>query len=245
MEPLVPQRPARPSTFAAWLRDVTDALGQLFGSGIGVALSPIPVIAVILMLTTQRGRVTGVAFMLGWLVGLAAATTIVLLVANGADDAGSTSADGAHIATLVVGLLFLALAARQWRTRPTGDTVPELPAWMAGVDAFSTPKCFALGALLSGANPKNLAMAVSAGVALAETGSSTGQKALGAAIFIVIGSLTVAGPVLGSLIAPSRAAPALAEAKLWLGAHNSTIMIVLFTVLGATKTGDGLASILH
>ena len=224
---------------------MTDALGQLLGAGIGVALSPIPVIAVILMLTTPRGRVTGVAFMLGWIVGLVASTTIVLLLANGADDPSSTSADGAHIVTLVVGLMFLALAARQWRSRPKGDEVPELPAWMAGIDAFSTPKCFALGALLSGANPKNLALAISAGVALAETGSSTGQTALGAAIFIVIGSLSVAGPVLGSLIAPARVAPALAGAKSWLGANNSIIMVVLFTVLGATRTGEGLASILH
>jgi len=224
---------------------MTDALGQLLGSGIGVALSPIPVIAVILMLTTSRGRVTGVAFMLGWIVGLTAATVIVLLLAKDADEAGSTSADGAHIATLVVGLLFLALAVKQWRSRPQGDATPELPKWMAGIDGFSTPKCFALGALLSGANPKNLAMAVSAGVALAETGSSSGQTALGVAIFLIIGSLSVAGPVIGSLIAPARMAPVLAQAKVWLGDHNSTIMIVLFSVLGMTKTGDGLASILH
>jgi threonine/homoserine/homoserine lactone efflux protein len=224
---------------------MTDVLGQLLASGIGVALSPIPIIAVILMLTTARGRVTGVAFMLGWIVGLTLATLIVLVVANGADDAGSSSSDAAHVATLVVGLLFLALAVRQWLVRPKGDAEPELPAWMAGIDGFSPPKCFALGALLSGVNPKNLAMAVSAGVALAETGSSTGETALGAIIFIVIGSVTVAGPVIGSLIAPGRMASLLVEAKLWLQENNSTIMIVLFAVLGASKTGEGLAGILH
>ncbi len=224
---------------------MTDALGQLLASGVGVALSPIPVIAVILMLTTARGRVTGVAFMLGWLVGLSAATGIVLLLANGSDETGSTAADGAHIATLVVGLLFLALASLQWRRRPKGHEPPELPAWMAGIDGFGAPKCFALGALLSGVNPKNLAMAVSAGVALAETGSTGGATVIGAAIFVIVGSVTVAGPVVGSLIAPARAGRALAEAKTWLADHNSTIMIVLFLVLGATKTGEGLASLLH
>jgi threonine/homoserine/homoserine lactone efflux protein len=222
---------------------MTDALGQLLGSGVGVALSPIPVIAVILMLTTPRGKVTGTAFMLGWLVGLSVATGVVLLLADGADDADSATADGAHIATLVVGLLFLALAVKQWKSRPRAGVEPELPKWMAGIDGFAPGKCFALGALLSGLNPKNLAMAVSAGVALAETGSSSGQVALGALIFILIGSVTVAGPVLGSLVAPSRTAPLLEEAKQWLGEHNATIMIVLFLVLGATKTGEGLASL--
>lgn len=224
---------------------MTDALGQLFGSGVGVALSPIPVIAVILMLTTERGKATGLAFMLGWLIGLSVATGLVLLLANDADDASSTAADGAHITTLVVGLLFLALVVKQWKSRPRPGVPVELPRWMAGIDGFSAAKCFGLGAILSGVNPKNLAMAVSAGVALAESGASGGDAALGAAIFIVIGSVTVAGPVLGSLIAPAKAAPMLAAAKLWLGEHNSTIMIVLFSVLGATKTGEGLASLLH
>ena len=87
-------------------------------------------------------------------------------------------------------------------------------------------------------------MAVSAGVALAESGARGGDAILGAAIFIIIGSVTVAGPVIGSLIAPAKAATALENAKAWLVEHNSTIMIVLFSVLGATKTGEGLASLL-
>jgi threonine/homoserine/homoserine lactone efflux protein len=182
--------------------------------------------------------------MLGWIVGLIVATGLVLLLADGADDSDSTAADGAHIATLMVGLLFLALAVKQWTSRPRPGVEPELPKWMAGIDAFSPGKCFALGAALSGVNPKNLAMAISAGVALAETGSSTGSMALGALIFVVVGSVTVAGPVLGSLAAPARVAPVLNEAKQWLGDHNATIMVVLFTVLGASKTGEGLASLL-
>ena len=224
---------------------MTDALGQLFGSGIGVALSPIPVIAVILMLTTARGRTTGVAFMLGWLVGLCVATLLVLLLAGDADDPSSSAADGAHIAILVVGLLFLALAVKQWKARPKPGVPAELPKWMAGIDAFSTLKCFGLGAILSGVNPKNLAMAISAGVALAESGASGGDAVVGAAIFIAIGSITVAGPVIGSLLAPSRMAPLLAGAKLWLGDNNATIMMVVFLVLGVSKTGEGLASLLR
>lgn len=224
---------------------MTDALGQLFGAGIGVALSPIPVIAVILMLTTPRGRVTGLGFMIGWLVGLSAATTVVMLLADGADEADSTAADGAKIVTLVIGLLFLALAVQQWRSRPRAGVEPELPKWMAGIDAFSPGKCLGLGVAFSALNPKNLAMAVSAGVALAQSGAGTGGLALGVALFVIVGSTTVAGPVLGSLVAPARVAPALASGKQWMAAHNATIMFVLFLFLGASKTGEGLASLLR
>jgi len=35
-----------------------------------VALSPVPIIAVVLMLGTPRARVNGPAFVLGWVLGL-------------------------------------------------------------------------------------------------------------------------------------------------------------------------------
>ena len=47
-----------------------EAIGQSLPLAVGVALSPVPIIAVVLMLTTPRARVNGPAFVLGWLVGL-------------------------------------------------------------------------------------------------------------------------------------------------------------------------------
>jgi hypothetical protein len=46
------------------------AIGQSLPLAVGVALSPVPIIAVVLMLTTPRARANGPAFVLGWLVGL-------------------------------------------------------------------------------------------------------------------------------------------------------------------------------
>ncbi len=47
-----------------------QAIGDLLPSAVGVALSPVPIIAVILMLGTPRARTTGSAFALGWVAGL-------------------------------------------------------------------------------------------------------------------------------------------------------------------------------
>jgi hypothetical protein len=49
---------------------VGAAIGQSLPLAVGVALSPVPIIAVVLMPTTQRARANGPAFVLGWLVGL-------------------------------------------------------------------------------------------------------------------------------------------------------------------------------
>lgn len=48
-----------------------QAIGQVLSFGIGVALSPVPIIAVVLTLATPKGRGTGPAFLAAWIVGLA------------------------------------------------------------------------------------------------------------------------------------------------------------------------------
>jgi hypothetical protein len=49
---------------------VQEANGQVLSSGLGVALSPLPIIAVVLMLATPRGRANGPAFVGGRSVAL-------------------------------------------------------------------------------------------------------------------------------------------------------------------------------
>ena len=59
-----------------------QAIGGSLPLAVGIALSPIPIIAVVLMLTSRRARVNGPAFVLGWLAGLAIVGAIVLAVAG-------------------------------------------------------------------------------------------------------------------------------------------------------------------
>ena len=98
---------------------MNQAIGQVLSFGVGVALSPIPIIAVVLMLSTPRGRANGPGFLLGWIIGLAAVGAIVLVVSGSAD-----ATDAAGPATwvswlkIVLGVLSLLLAIRQWRGRP-------------------------------------------------------------------------------------------------------------------------------
>ncbi|HTA14000.1 MAG TPA: GAP family protein, partial [Solirubrobacteraceae bacterium] len=99
-----------------------QAIGQALSFGVGVALSPVPIIAVVLMLATPHGRVNGPAFIAGWVFGLAAAGTILLLGASGAEASSSGApAEWVSIVKIVLGAVLLGLAARQWRGRPRGD----------------------------------------------------------------------------------------------------------------------------
>jgi threonine/homoserine/homoserine lactone efflux protein len=112
-----------------------QAIGQVLSLGVGVALSPVPIIAVVLMLGTPRGRANGSAFVLGWILGLAIVGTIVLLVASGANASeGGEPATWVGIVELVLGAALLGLAVRQWRGRPRGGDAGRLPSWMRTID---------------------------------------------------------------------------------------------------------------
>jgi threonine/homoserine/homoserine lactone efflux protein len=220
-----------------------EAIGDLLPSAVGVALSPVPIIAVILMLGTPRARTTGLAFAVGWILGLIVVSVIVVLLTSGADDADSGTSTVVDVIKLVLGALFLLLALKQWRSRPRPGAEPSMPAWMATIDSFSVPKSLLLGAALSGVNPKNLALTLAAAASIAQAGLDGGGTAVAIAVFVVIGSLTVAGPVLFFLAAPRRADGPLATIKDFMAAHNAVIMMVVLLVLGAKLIGNGIAGL--
>jgi hypothetical protein len=79
-------------------------------SAVGVAISPLPIVAVVLMLVTARGRVNGPAFLLGWWVGIAVVGTIVLAVATiaGATAIAQTGIPGGEQAVALVVFILIA-----------------------------------------------------------------------------------------------------------------------------------------
>jgi len=219
---------------------LSQAIGGSLPSAVGVALSPLPIVAVILMLGTPKARSTGIAFALGWIVGLAAVSAVVLLVVP-ASTPGSTSADGVRWGTLCLGVLFVLMALRQLRKRPRGGAQPETPTWMAAIDGFTTPRSGALGVALSALNPKNLALTAAAAAAIAQQGLPTGGDVVAVTVFVVIASLTIVGPVVLFLVAERRVAGLLQTIKTFMMEHNAVIMFVVLLVLGVKLIGSGIA----
>jgi threonine/homoserine/homoserine lactone efflux protein len=114
---------------------------------------------------------------------------------------------------------------------------------MQAIDTFTTGKSFGLGVLLSGVNPKNLALTIAAATTIAQTGISGGEAAGALGIFILIGSLSILTPVGIYFALGTRAAVILDELKNWMGAHNAAIMTVLLLVLGVKLIGDAIGGL--
>jgi threonine/homoserine/homoserine lactone efflux protein len=222
---------------------LSGAIGELLPAAVAVALSPIPIVAVILMLGTPKARTNGPAFALGWIVGLVAVSAIVLVLARGADDPGSSSSDSVDGIKLALGVLFLAMAGRQWRKRPRSGEAAALPKWMTAVDTFTPFRSLVLGLGLSGVNPKNLALTLAAAASIAQAGLGAEDTVIAVAVFVAIASMTVVGSVLFYLVAQQRAERPLATMRVFMAQHNAVIMMIVLVVLGAKLIGDGIAGL--
>jgi threonine/homoserine/homoserine lactone efflux protein len=214
------------------------AIGQILGLAVGVAISPVPIIAVILMLFSRSAARNSVAFLIGWLVALIVAASIVL--ALGLDSSGTPS-DTIGWLKIVIGAVFVFLGVKQWQGRPRDGDEPTMPGWMASIDDMSAGKALGLGALLSGVNPKNLGLTIAAAASIGSAGLSGSDEAVAIGVFVLISSITIIVPVVGYLIAGDRARPLLDTMKEWLMQNNATVMTILFVVLGAKVLGDGIS----
>ncbi len=222
---------------------LSEAIGDLLPSALAVALSPIPIVAIVLVLAGPKARTTGPAFALGWVGGLLAVSLIVILVLGTGNDPDGDAATGVNWLKVAIGALFLLMAAGQWRKRPRHGQEPDAPAWMSTVESATPGRAVALGVGLSAANPKNLALTLAATASVSEAGLDRADTAIAIAVFIALGSVTVAGSVLFYLVDARRAQRPLGAVKQFMSDNSAVIMMIVLLLLGAKLIGDGLGAL--
>jgi hypothetical protein len=218
-----------------------QGVSEVLPFAIGIAISPVPIIAVILMLFSPRARVNGPMFLLGWVLGLSVVSAVVYVVTDSANAAtDSTASDTVSWVKIGLGVLLLAVARRNWAKRPKAGETPELPKWMAMVDTITPIKALGLAVLLSVVNPKNLALAIGAAAGLGQLGISTEDAVVAIVVFVALASVSIAIPVLYDLFGGANANAKLDEMKVWLSTHNNAVMAVLFLVFGVVLISKGI-----
>ncbi len=219
-----------------------EAIGDMLPAAVGVAISPIPIIAVVLMLVSPRGRVNGPAYLLGQIVGVATAGAIVLLIAGavGTSDEGQ-QAGWVSWLKLVLGAGLLFLAVKQWGGRPREGETAETPSWMDAIDDFTPAKAVGAGFVLSALNPKNLILTIAGMAAIASAGIPADEEAVALVVFTVIGALGVAIPVVIYFALGDRSGPLLGRLKDWMAQNNAVIMAVILLLIGVKLIGDAIS----
>ena len=217
-------------------------IGDLLPLAIGIAISPIPIIAVILMLLSRRATATSTGFLLGWVVGIVLVTVVVLaLVGQAGNTAGGEPSTLSSVLKLVLGAGLILLAVRQWQGRPKEGETAAMPKWMGAIESFSFGRALLLGVGLSAVNPKNLLLCLAAGTTIGAAHLPTGQVVVATVVFTLLAASTVLVPVLGYLAARDRMAAPLDRLRAWLTQNTAAVMAVLLVVIGTVLLGKGIA----
>lgn len=202
-----------------------EVAAVLLPVAIGFAISPVPLIELILVLFSRRRVVNTIAFVVALLSGTALA---VFLGAMGSDAMGGDDAAGPSTVTRVIigglGLLLLLLGVQNWRNR-ADESQPKVLATIYEMGPIPVA-LLAVGIALF--NPKNLPLLLAAGQTI---GASSAPLVIGILFVLVANSpyLVAAGY---SLFGGQAAADRLDRMRAWLIRKNRLIMGILCTVLG-------------
>ncbi|GAB4052050.1 GAP family protein [Catellatospora paridis] len=210
---------------------------------LGVAASPLPIIAVILVLFSDRARIAGPAFLAGALAGvIAVGAAVYILTGYGYLDGEHQGGTVSQIVHIAVGLVLVYAAWMHLVRHRRADGQHAMPKWMASADRWSPVKAAILALLMYGVDPKNLALCVGAAKSLASSSTVVAMVAL--SFFAVVACLPVAVPVVLYLAGGDRATRHLDRLKTWLSKHHLLVMAGLLLVFGILLISHGLRGIL-
>ncbi|MEV6067930.1 GAP family protein [Nocardia sp. NPDC052001] len=219
------------------------AVGQFLSHAVGVAISPLALIAVILLIATPRGRSNAVAFMIGWVLAISGLFVVLLAIGSvaGAEHDGQP---GTWVAwfRLILGVLLALMTLRQLRLA-RAENAGILPARLAHLEQFRGGNCLALGVVLALANPKNVTQIAAGAVTTAESTAHIAGRVGAALIFIAIASAGVLVPLSLHFVRRETATGTLERWKEWTVRNHYVIMAVLFALLSAKSLGDGISGL--
>ena len=200
---------------------------------LGVAISPIPVLAVVALLLSERPRPTGLGFTAGWFGGIALVVCSATAFALNSERLGlSWLRQSAAVVGITLGVVTFAAGVAVWTLRPPGNEARQ-PRWLAALDQLSVQRAVLLGVALSAVNPKNLLASVLTGVMLGWSGMSGQSLALSAAAFCLIASSTVLFPTLAFLVAGRATRGRLTTLRDLLIRHHSGVVSTILVAIGA------------
>ena len=211
-----------------------------------VLVNPLPILAAILMVLSPKGQSAAPAFIVGWGIGMIAVLGLLLFVASPETVVGdqSTPSTLSSIVELLLGIILMFLAARQWQRRPKSGEKSAAPSWVENIQKATPVAALGLGAMMSGVNPKNLAFNIAAVVAIAQAHLTTGQRLISVAIYVLFASVGVALPVIWWFVDRERAIKNLTGWKSWLTANYTLITAMVLFLFGITLSSRGFGELI-
>ena len=191
-----------------------DAISQSLPMSIGVALSPLPIAAVLIILMTSRARTNAPAFLLGWIAGILA-IGVAVFTAPGLLTARGEPTQLSGVIRILLGLALLLLSARQWARRPAPGAAIETPPILARLDSIGALRSLITGFLFSAIHPKNLILNAAGAAAIEACGIDRGTQYTALLLFSLIASTSIVVPIGVYFVARRKASAVLGRCRDW------------------------------
>jgi len=220
---------------------VTSVLWYILPLGVAMALSVLPLLAAVLILLRPDPLPVGVGYLAGWSIGVLVLVTVFTLATSVIPSDRGTSVPGwAHTAEVVLGAALMAWGV--WSIARARSAPATAPSWTRALTSIGPRRAAAFG-LAMNLRPKNLTLAVAAGLAIGSASLDIVDSGLAIALFTLIGVSTVAALVLSYLFGNRRVRPALERLSSWLLSHASTVLRVSLVVVGAMLVALGASNL--
>jgi hypothetical protein len=223
---------------------VTGSWGSLLTTliplALVIAISPLSVIPAVLVLQAPHPRPTSLAFLGGWLLGLAALTAIFVASSGALTGLRNSPPTWASWLRVVLGLALIAFGIYRWLTRH-GHT--ESPKWMRSFATLTPGRAGVTGLVLVVVRVEVLTMCALAGLAIGSSGLSIAADSITGAVFLAVASSTVAIPVLAYAGAGHRLDDSMARIKDWMEKNNAALLAAILVLIGLMVFYNGVHSL--
>jgi drug/metabolite transporter (DMT)-like permease len=209
--------------------------GVVIGLGVAMALTPLCPLAVVVLLSLQKGARKAWAFFLGEFVVLAGIGVLTVFLHVGTSQ--QSASKPASIVTVVAGVAMLVIGALfVVRARRAGES--KEPSFMARLDRMEPWPAFVLGVFL----PTYL-IAVAAGAHIVGTHPGTAAAIAGMLVFMAVGTSTSYVPIVLAQVAPERSGPARARLREALVQNWQLVGSALLLVVGVVLIAKGVVAL--
>ena len=214
-----------------------SVLTGLVPLGLVISLSPVTVIPTVLVLQAPRPRPSSLAFLGGWLLGLAALTALSVAASGLLGGLDKSPPRWSSWLRVVLGSALIVYGVFRWLTRHGHS---ESPSWMRSFVGITPVRAGLTGAVLAALRPDVALICVPAGLAIGGSGLGPAGDWLAAAFFVAVAASSVAIPVLAYAAAGNRLDDTLARVKDWMDKNNAALLAAILIVIGAMILHHGI-----
>jgi Sap, sulfolipid-1-addressing protein len=228
----------------AKMQPVTGSWGSVLATliplALVIALSPLSIIPAVLVLQAPRPKPTSLAFLGGWVVGLAALTAIFVASSDALGDLRKSPPTWASWLRIVLGSALIAFGIYRWLTRH-GHT--ESPKWMRSFTTLTPVRGGVIAVALVVIRVEVLICCALAGLAIGSGGPGVSAKWILGAVFVAVAASTVAAPVLAYAGAGDRLNGPMARLKDWMEQNNAALLAAILVVIGLMVVYNGVRAL--